>query len=313
MTLVRLPHWPSIIECMGTCHERPNLLLRHAVLSLAVLHAPHAVRTALAAVLLLCLPLLEASAAEHEPPTTVEIVTKVRLTADRIEYSGLITAEANAGVFELYESAQPKPTALWIESQGGGAGAGMQLGSWLFENGLDVEVDTYCFSSCANYVFPAGRTKVLAPRASLMWHGGVTQPITPEELELVLDDTLDRMDETERHTLLEQHPRAELLQQLDHSRIDLVARETWFFQQIGVDQRITRLGHLYERELLQDEGDYMGWDYSLEDLAKLGVRQIHVRDGGQWDPVFPVRGGRIYRIRLDSLSKFVPHVPRGPT
>ena len=129
--------------------------------------------------LLLCLAALGASAAQSAaPPSDVELVTKVRLTADRIEYSGIITAEANAGVFELYESAQPKPTALWIESQGGSAGAGMQLGSWVFDNGLDVEVDTYCFSSCANYVFPAGRTKVLASRASLMWHGGVTQPIT---------------------------------------------------------------------------------------------------------------------------------------
>jgi hypothetical protein len=196
----------------------------------------------------------------------------------------------------------------------------MQLGSWVFDNGLDVEVDTYCFSSCANYVFPAGRTKVLASRASLMWHGGVTQPITRTELEAVLGDTLDHMDELEEHALLEQRSREELLQQLDHSRVDLVARETRFFQKIGVDQRITMLGHLYERELLQGEGNYTGWDYSLEDLARLGVRQIRVRDGGQWVPVFPLRGGKIFRIRLDSLSEFVPHIPlptppdaRGPT
>jgi hypothetical protein len=274
----------------------------------------------LAAVLLLCLGALGASAADSDALTNIEIVTKVRLTADRIEYSGIITAEANAGVFELYESAQPKPTALWIESQGGTAGAGMQLGSWVFDNGLDVEVDTYCFSSCANYVFPAGQTKVLASRASLMWHGGVTQPITLDELGAVLDDTLDYMDEIEEHALLEQHSRQELLQQLDHSRVDLVARETRFFQKIGVDQRITMLGHLYERELLQGEGNYTGWDYSLEDLARLGVRRIRVRDGGQWVPVFPLRGGNIYRIRLDSLSEFVPHIPlpmppaaRGPT
>jgi len=275
----------------------------------------------LAAVLLLCLGALGASAAQSDaPPTDAEIITKGRLTADRIEYSGIITTEANAGVFELYESAQPKPTALWIESQGGSAGAGMQLGSWVFDNGLDVEIDTYCFSSCANYVFPAGRTKVLASRASLMWHGGVTQPITLEELEAVLGDTLDHMDEFEEHALLEERSRQELLQQLDQSRAALVARETRFFQKIGVDQRITMLGHLYERELLQGEGNYTGWDYSLEDLARLGVRQIRVRDGGQWAPVFPLRGGKIYRIRLDSLSDFVPHIPlpmpldaRGPT
>ena len=37
-----------------------------------------------------------------EPVEDLQIVTKVRLAADRIEYSGLVTTEANAGVFDLY-------------------------------------------------------------------------------------------------------------------------------------------------------------------------------------------------------------------
>src|SRR5512138_512452 len=109
------------------------------------------------------------------------VVTQVRLTADRIEYRGLITREANAGVFELYDAADPKPQALLIESQGGSADAGIELGSWLFEHELQVQIDTYCFSSCANYVFTAGRTPLLAPHASLMWHGSVTQKFTLQE------------------------------------------------------------------------------------------------------------------------------------
>jgi hypothetical protein len=234
------------------------------------------------------------------------IVTKVRLTAERIEYSGLITHEANAGVFELYQSADPKPQALLIESQGGSADAGMELGTWLFENGLQVQIDTYCFSSCANYVFPAGRSKLLASNASLMWHGGVTQPITPEELAGVLEETLDGFPEEERRQLLEAHSRDELMQQLQRSLIAVVARETYFFSRLGVDQRITTLGHLYERELLKGEGYYMGWDFSLEDLARLGIRDISIQGGADWQPVFPVRGQKIYRIHLDELPDFRP-------
>ena len=234
------------------------------------------------------------------------IVTKVRLTAERIEYSGLITHEANAGVFELYQSADPKPQALLIESQGGSADAGMELGTWLFENGMQVQINTYCFSSCANYVFPSGRTRLLAPHASLMWHGGVTQPITPEELARVLDETLAGFPEDERRRLLEEHSRDELAQQLQQSLIAIVARETYFFRRLGVDQRITTLGHLYERELLKGEGDYMGWDFSLDDLARLGVRDISIKGGEAWEPVFPVRGRKIYRIKLDELPDFQP-------
>jgi len=240
------------------------------------------------------------------------IVTRVRLTADRIEYRGLITHEANLGVFDLYRSAEPKPQTLLIESQGGSADAGMELGTWLFENGLQVQIDTYCFSSCANYVFPSGRTRLLAPHASLMWHGGVTQPITPQELAQVLAEVLDGLPEDERRKLLAEHSSDELIQQLQRSRLAIVARETAFFRRLGVDQRITTLGHLYERELLQGQGYYMGWDFSLDDLRRLGVGDISIEGGTTWEPVFPVTGQQIYRIHLDALPDFQPQAGAPP-
>jgi hypothetical protein len=231
----------------------------------------------------------------------IELVTQVRLRGERIEYSGPITAEAVAGVFDVYQSAQPKPTLLLIQSQGGSADAGMRLGAWMRNHDLDVAVDTFCFSTCANYVFTAGRMKTLAPHASLMWHGGVTQQLPLEEIEGVLDQTLADMDAPDREELLRRRSRAELIQQLQDSVDVLIARETAFFRKIGVDQRITILGHLYERELLQGEGYYMGWDYSLQDLAKLGVGNIRVKDDAAWEPLFPIRSGQIYRIELDRL------------
>jgi hypothetical protein len=237
-------------------------------------------------------------------PDSSQIVTHVRLTEKRIEYSGLITHEANAGAFDLFASAQRKPTALLIESQGGSADAGMELGAWIRENGLDVQIDTYCFSSCANYVFPSGRTRLLAPHASLMWHGGVTQPITPEELGAILDQTLADLPDQERRALLERHSRVELLEDLQRSLRAIVERETCFFRKLGVDQRIATLGHLYERELLKGEDDYAGWDFSLEDMARLGIGDINIEGGAAWDPHFPVPGQRIYRIRLDALPNF---------
>lgn len=259
------------------------------------------------AILVCCAPLC--GHAQERAADTLEIVTHIRLAAERLEYSGLITREANAGLFDLYASADPKPRSLLIESQGGSADAGMELGSWIFEHALEVEVDTYCLSSCANYVFPAGRARVLAAHASLMWHGGATQPISAQELEDVLTLTLEDIEEQERRELLAQHSRAELIRQLQDSMAEIVARETLFFAKIGVDQRITRLGHLYERELLQGQGRYLGWDFSLEDMGRLGIRDVRVKDGAAWEPRCPIDGQQIYRIHLDELTDFEPRLP----
>jgi hypothetical protein len=259
---------------------------------------------------LLSLSMPAGSVADDEPLNEQQIVTRVRLSAERIEYVGLMTPEANAGAFALYDIAQPKPKALLIESEGGSADAGMQLGSWLLDKGLDVEIDTFCFSSCANYVFPAGRNKLLAPRALLIWHGGVTQPISREELEQVLDFSLQSMTAEERATLLARHSRDELVRQLDQSRLELIAKETRFFAAIGVDQRITTLGHLYQAQLLKDEDCYYpGWDYSLADLARLGIRGVRIRGDDRWDPPFSWKGQPVFRIRLDALPDFQPRIP----
>lgn len=245
----------------------------------------------------------------HAESTDLRIVTKVRLTDCCIEYQGLITSEANDGVYELYQEASPKPTAIVIESIGGGAGAAMELGNWMLDHELDVRVDTYCYSSCANYIFLAGRNKLLASHASLMWHGGTMQPIDRAELEHLLDDMLSALIPEAREAVLAEHPREQLINKLDQSRLELIARESRFFARIGVDQRITILGHLFEHELLVNDHDYSGWDLSLEDLDKLGAHDIKVAGDTAWEP-WPSREGLlVYRIPLERLPGFEPRLP----
>ncbi len=256
---------------------------------------------------LLLLPVLGDSAGAES--TEMRIVTKIRLTDCCIEYQGLITSEANEGVFELYREASPKPTTLLIESNGGAAGAAMQLGNWMLDHELDVQVDKYCYSSCANYVFLAGRNKLLASHASLMWHGGTTQPIDRAELEHLLDDMLSALELDAREAVLAERSRERLLEQLELSRLELIKRETQFFERIGVDQRITVLGHLYQRELLANDHDYSGWDLSVPDLDMLGVHGIQVISDAPWQP-HPRDNLPVYRIRLDSLPGFAPRIPR---
>ncbi|MCF4009639.1 hypothetical protein [Rheinheimera sp. UJ63] len=82
-------------------------------------------------------------------------------------YQGEITETSNNAIFSLFNNAEFKPNRLVISSNGGEIGAGMDLGRWIKDNKLDVEVKGVCASSCANYVFPAAHTKYLRKNSVL--------------------------------------------------------------------------------------------------------------------------------------------------
>lgn len=255
---------------------------------------------------LLCCTLSVASAGSSHANDEAE--TTVRLNGDVIEYRGPLTQDANKRTFASFETAERKPRTLLIDSKGGSAEAGMQLGAWLFAHTLDVTIENVCLSSCANYVFPAGRIKRLSPTATLLWHGGATQPICDDDLDRLLDEVLMDMSDRDRGELLRHSSRAQLLAALKDSLEFLIARERKFFAMLGVDPRIATLGQLYERELLQSGDDYIGWDYSLEDLAKLGVHDVIVMNDQGWAPARAIDGAKIYRLHLDQLTNFKPEI-----
>ena len=51
----------------------------------------------------------------------------------------------------------------------------MKIGLWIFDHELDVIVDELCFSSCANYIFTAGKNKIIEKDAIVGWHGSEQQ------------------------------------------------------------------------------------------------------------------------------------------
>ena len=85
-------------------------------------------------------------------------------------YEGAITKELNQNVFEAFRNADTKPKKLMISSPGGEIGLGMELGEWVREHNLDIEVANLCASSCANYVFTAANLESSNPsEVSLIW------------------------------------------------------------------------------------------------------------------------------------------------
>ena len=119
----------------------------------------------------------------------------------------------------------------------------------MFGRGLNVEVGAHCFSSCANYVFPAGKRKILRRHSLLGWHGGALQPM--------------QFDDPKMQAGYEAY--------VTQAR----QREAAYFQKIGVQQQSTVYG---QRDEFKAHADCVGWDYSPAAMAALGMRRIELAE-----------------------------------
>jgi len=169
-----------------------------------------------------------------------------------VAYSGEISAAHNR---QFFAALAGTPARLRITSGGGEVAAGIALGRWVHDHGLDVEVAGYCLSSCANYVFPAGRRKVILPGAVVAWHGNYRHL---KETGQWGGDVAHRM---AAHGEDRATARRRAREQLDR----LVALERAFFARIGVNEYLCWIGKMPPFEV----PDY--YSMSPRDMARFGV------------------------------------------
>ena len=112
----------------------------------------------------------------------VSCLAALPASADEVRFAGPLTMKSVDAFIRLNDD---KPvTLLSIYSPGGIFGAGVKLGRWVRQKNADVRVTMFCASACANYVFTAGRKKIIAPDSLVLWHGG----LQAWELAEVLDE-----------------------------------------------------------------------------------------------------------------------------
>lgn len=239
-------------------------------------------RYALAAACLAALALPATAAADSS--------TQVFIDNGELHYVGSLTAEANQRVFELFSKAQPKPAILSIRSKGGITGAGIELGRWVHARGLTVKVMEYCFSSCANYVFPAAPRKLVSNFAVIGYHGGLSS--TSFQLDGEQEAMLKTLPAGQRDAL-----RAKLEAALREALAPQAEEERRYFELIGVQQRITTLGQSPAHAQAGTEQS-IGWTYSIVDFGKLGVRDIRVVNP-PWKPAFVNSDKTVITIGVD--------------
>ncbi len=212
-------------------------------------------------------------------------IAVISVDGESLIYRGSISRASNDRLFKLVEPIDFVPTTLVITSKGGETTAGIELGQWVFRNRLDVTVTEYCLSSCANYVFPAGLRKTLEPSAALAWHGGSMQ----EEW----GDPCSNMPKSVKEEGL---GCADIKRLQRESLEEFKTAEKSFFAEIGVDQRVTVLGQ-YPEYVCRERTNSLGWDYSIEDMGRLGIKNIQVRNG-EWRPESPAPNLTICRVDL---------------
>ncbi len=199
--------------------------------------------------------------------TMVDRKITVARNGNTVIYRGSLTKE---GLRALRKTGASSPiTTLFIDSTGGEIMVGMEFGAWVFERKLDVVVDRACLSSCANYVFTAGRNKEIRPGAVVAWHGSAKQPGLLEQMHNAVEERINAKGLSRRNRSKElAHARQANIEYLTVA----IHKQSEFFYRIGVDEYVTRVGN--------DKYDVRGFFYlSVVDMASFGIDNVTAPDG----------------------------------
>jgi hypothetical protein len=156
-----------------TANEETHIYWGHRLPS-KMIHAAHLYRLIIAGLSLLVSTALHVVTAQL--PADIARAraepAKVKVAGDTLYYTGNLS-KASSAVFDaaVVEIQRDQITQIVISSSGGKTVAGRNVGRWVHAMGLVVKVDVMCFSSCADYLFPAGRARVIRANAFVGWHG----------------------------------------------------------------------------------------------------------------------------------------------
>jgi len=203
----------------------------------------------------------------------------------------------------LKNSTMPGRTVI-IDSTGGNGETAMAIGKLIHQYGWGVRVENRCYSSCAIFIFPAGKTKYLTKSAMLLFHGGPHQ----ENLGKLVDNCLSMLSGKKTQDAVscgvkdkegvvtssvgDEKAVAEVsnflsIPLMTHSAEEAVnammVLSDEFYKELGVNPLIGNYGQTGKYRQIYESYKYNGFVYSLDSLDKLGVNNIQLVDG-EWHP-----------------------------
>lgn len=222
-----------------------------------------------------------AVATGDNPPEIVRAKAEpaqVQVQSDTLYYTGnLSTASSAAFDAAVAGIARGQVTRLVISSGGGDTVAGRHVGRWARDMGLVVEVDTICFSSCADYVFPAGRARVIRADAFVGWHGNERQFNV-----LAARQGGSLADQLAQYVPKDASPeqRAAFFRDFVETTKVTQQDEADFYAQLGLNDAfaVCAVGDILEKR--PGYAGQIGWGFSLADMARLGLTNtVYLGDG----------------------------------
>lgn len=244
-----------------------------------------------------------------------------RLNSGVIQYFGPIDIERVEKFKQLYRPGD----RLLVNSNGGSLYAGIEMGKFIHRNRMTVEVADLCISSCANYIFLAGETKVLNKNSLVVFHGG---PKQANFLSLMQQadasnaepgTTFGRADyegvvtiesaSAQRRALASNYGNrcavGEILNAYGNCEVFtaeqqlqfLIDLENQLYKDINPNMArdIPYLGQIGDYEQLYLAYQYYGFFYSIESLEKLGVSNVYTKDG-EWSPQNNPLYDKVYEV-----------------
>lgn len=213
----------------------------------------------------------EIERARAEPAT-------VRVQGDTVYYTGNFS-KASTAAFDAAVAGvrRGQITRLVISSGGGDTVAGRHVGRWVRDMALVVEVDVICFSSCADYVFPAGRARVIRADAFVGWHGNERQfAVLAAQQGISLAQIFGHF--VPKEATPEQRAAfiRDSLQTIAVTRKD----EADFYASLQLDDAfaVCAVGDVLEKR--PGYAGQIGWGFSLADMARLGlVHTVYLGEG----------------------------------
>lgn len=181
-----------------------------------------------------------------------------------ITFEGAIAPGAATELAErLNEDGATSIETIAITSAGGDSSEGIQVGRIIYSRHLNVEVKKYCNSSCAQYIFVAGRNKYVDPGSIVSFH---VSPISLY-IELSLSGYIES----------------------NHSLSQAAAEDISYYNEIGVDPNILVAGRKWLDPICVNIDErypnnsprrynvrwhYAGFVVNAEDIRRAGVHNI---------------------------------------
>lgn len=239
-------------------------------------------RAVLAMALLACAG--QAVAGEGEPGWLTRAKAepaRVEVRGDTLYYTGNIS-KASTQAFDAAVAgiAPGQLTRMVVSSGGGDTVEGRHVGRWVHRMGLVVEVDAICFSSCADYVFPAGRARVIRTDAWVGWHGNERQFAVLAARHGVT------LAEEARRFVPPNTPTAQadaFVRELGESLAVTGKDEAEFYAELGLDDAFAVCAVGDELEERFGFTGRKGWGFSVEDMVRLGLDNTVYLGSGRYE------------------------------